>query len=400
MESISKFFSGIAAKKLSKVEIDPETSNQHEFNGVDQLKKIFGENKIEFSGTFIYLGVDETNNQYDYGKLTWYDSRQNHPTRSEFRLYYNSNAVIEKACEEDILVLARQDVDKMAVIIIEQGAKAEDQIKWLFEFNEISGKFKVRNLLENDFELDYSGKYVLNILGIETENSDEKYLDDLIKNFDDTFPTTRVFSKFTRDQFEKDIFSDPDSALLSFLEREEKLFKVFEKYIIEKRLKRGFGDTGVNVNDFLTYSLSVQNRRKSRAGYSFENHLSAIFDFHEIMFSRGEKTEGNNKPDFIFPGIEFYRDPLFPDENLCMLGVKTSLKDRWRQILTEAERIKKKHLATLEVSISKNQTDEIINQGVNLVIPNEIIKTYSEMQAKHIMSISEFIEMIKDIQNS
>ena len=39
---LSEFFSGVAAKKLSAVEVDPNTSNQHEFNGVSRLKKIFG----------------------------------------------------------------------------------------------------------------------------------------------------------------------------------------------------------------------------------------------------------------------------------------------------------------------------------------------------------------------
>ena len=42
---------------------------------------------------------------------------------------------------------------------------------------------------------------------------------------------------------------------------------------------KGFaaGD-GVNVDGFIGFSLSVQNRRKSRAGYSLENHLAQIFE--------------------------------------------------------------------------------------------------------------------------
>lgn len=42
-----------------------------------------------------------------------------------------------------------------------------------------------------------------------------------------------------------------------------------------------------------------------------------------------------------------------------MLGVKSTCKDRWRQVLSEAKRIDNKHLATLEPGISENQTAEM-----------------------------------------
>ena len=42
-----------------------------------------------------------------------------------------------------------------------------------------------------------------------------------------------------------------------------------------------------------------------------------------------------------------------------MLAAKTSCKDRWRQVLAEADRIRTKHLLTLEPAISKIQTAEM-----------------------------------------
>ncbi len=56
---------------------------------------------------------------------------------------------------------------------------------------------------------------------------------------------------------------------------EEILFRTFERHIIGDRLQKGFAD---DVDGFLSYSLSVQNRRKSRAGFSLENHLEVIFN--------------------------------------------------------------------------------------------------------------------------
>src|SRR6187399_591773 len=95
--SISKYFSGIGAKRLSEVEIRPSVSNQHEFNGITEIKNIFGTEKIKFEAKFIYLSDEEDKIIEEKGGLTWYDARENHATRTEYRLYYTSNAVIDNS---------------------------------------------------------------------------------------------------------------------------------------------------------------------------------------------------------------------------------------------------------------------------------------------------------------
>ena len=77
-----------------------------------------------------------------------------------------------------------------------------------------------------------------------------------------------------------------------------------------------------------------------------------------------------------------------------MLGVKTSLKDRWRQILAEAKRITKKHLITLQPGISENQTAEMHEQGLQLVVPTPILPTYTAKQQQHIIGLGDFIEQL------
>ena len=83
-----------------------------------------------------------------------------------------------------------------------------------------------------------------------------------------------------------------------------------------------------------------------------------------------------------------------------MLGVKTTAKDRWRQVLTEADRIKNKHLITLQPAISKNQTDEMKSQGLKLIVPAAIISSYTIEQRNGIMKVSEFIDLVRDRQSS
>ncbi len=77
-----------------------------------------------------------------------------------------------------------------------------------------------------------------------------------------------------------------------------------------------------------------------------------------------------------------------------MLGVKSSCKDRWRQILTEADRIQQKHLLTLEAAISKNQTDEMQAKNLQLVLPEALHDTYSQEQQSWLMNISQFTELV------
>jgi hypothetical protein len=77
-----------------------------------------------------------------------------------------------------------------------------------------------------------------------------------------------------------------------------------------------------------------------------------------VRYVRGAETENRYKPDFLFPGIAEYKDTSFDDARLTLLGAKSTLKDRWRQVLAEANRINDKHLLTLEPRISENQTEE------------------------------------------
>jgi hypothetical protein len=149
------------------------------------------------------------------------------------------------------------------------------------------------------------------------------------------------------------------------------------------------------VDDFIQYSLTVQNRRKSRMGHALQHHLAEVFSRHKVQFKAQAKTEGGNKPDFIFPGESEYYDASFDASLLLMLGVKSSAKDRWRQILPEAARIPTKHLCTLQPGISENQTDQMAGEQVQLVIPSSVHATYTDAQRSKLLSVSGFIDLVR-----
>lgn len=190
--------------------------------------------------------------------------------------------------------------------------------------------------------------------------------------------------------------TDPDSALLKWTEEEYRLFRAIEHDRYGGTVSRGFA----TVDDFITLANQVLNRRKSRAGKSLEHHLSAIFDENRIEYTAQGVTEGNKKPDFLFPSEEAYHDMTFSIEKLCTLAAKTTCKDRWRQILNEADRLRDEHkyLCTMQQGISAAQMDEMQAEKVILVVPKPYINAYPSDRRDRIWTISRFVGYVKEME--
>ena len=130
------------------------------------------------------------------------------------------------------------------------------------------------------------------------------------------------------------------------------------------------------------------NRRKARAGRALENHIEYVLRESEIPFDVRPNVDG--KPDIIIPGKRQYDDESYPVEQLLAVGIKTTCKDRWRQVLNEAKRVPDKHLITLQPTISEKQLKEMKDSKLTLIVPKSLHKAYppSEMS---ILTIDSFI---------
>ncbi len=401
---LNQYFKAVAVKRLSSVEADVMISNQHEYNGVILLKKMFGTDnqKINIPTHFLYV-TDEDEPAEANGELTWYDARFNHPTRTEWRLYYPTNDVTAAANAGDSLFICLKTDGEILEIIARKDSIIENQLFWLFgvkpEENSNSFVAKTDMSEQPSDKVAFTARMVLYNIGIQPQNEKEDYTDILVERFGGAFPTTKEFSEFARSTVEADPIADPDGTILKWYDREEIMFRNMERHLIQERLRSGFTtSSGVDVDAFIKFSLSVNNRRKSRAGLSLENHLEALFNAHNIRYSHTPTTENKSKPDFIFPSIDMYLDLKYPPEKLTMLGAKTTAKDRWRQVLEEADRIKRKHLITLEGAISENQTNEMKSRNLQLVVPKEIQFTYSAQQQLWLYSVEDFLAEVKEKQ--
>ncbi len=400
---LSEYFGGVAVKTLSVVDATPSRSNQHEVGTTVGMRAFLGESKNQFEVTYLWL-AGEQESVSETGWATHYDSRENQPhRRPEWRLYYSSNPVTEMMNAGDTLFIAKRPGDALLFIVTPAGSTIQNQLLWLFGFDsQPSLQFAIQDYdIGADAELDFTSRLILEEIGIEYEDPGANSLDQIIERFGTTFPTTRIFSDLARLTLPTvDARDDPDAALIAWLTHEEALFRRLERRAVSARLGQGFvAGSEVDVDGFLHFSLQVQNRRKSRMGRAFENHLAAVFGAWNLTFEAQAITEQGNTADFLFPGSAAYHDASFPTERITFLAAKSTCKDRWRQVLPEAQRVWPKHLVTLEPSISARQTDQMQSERIQLVVPKPIHPSYQPAQRVWLLSVSNLIDLVRRQQD-
>ena len=236
--------------------------------------------------------------------------------------------------------------------------------------------------------------------GLQFGRREEQVIKDFIRGLAVDFPVSEEMSAAAR-AIEETLYnhadfirSNPDKKLIAWTEMEYKLFKALEYDRYKEFLFKGF----YSVDQFVNTANMVLNRRKSRAGKSLEHHLAAIFDGNNIRYSAQAITEGRKKPDFIFPSETAYHDFAFPAENLISLAAKTTCKDRWRQVINEADRLRNypKYLFTLQQGTSPAQMDEMQAENVVLVVPESYISSYPADRRERIWTLAKFVGYVRE----
>jgi hypothetical protein len=185
-----------------------------------------------------------------------------------------------------------------------------------------------------------------------------------------------------------------DQLLLRRRELEFAVFAKIEEAHVLPQIRSGF----LSVDEFISYSLGVANRRKSRTGKSLELNLAQIFRDARLCFSEQAVTENRKKPDFIFPSQDAYHEATFPSSKLHMLAAKTCCKDRWRQVLSEADRIPRKHLFTLQEGVSLAQFNEMTVGGICLVVPESNKRKFPDDMQGELVNLDSFVSFISKSQ--
>lgn len=315
--------------------------------------------------------------------------------------YYNNKYFPERELKKkyDEFRLTRwvgtplQDVENTGSICILAGKQVNGETELLAW---------VSNTAEEEDLIEYwLGKEVepgqMYLSSVQVEKKDLPILKQLPVSWMSSFPSGREIFQFIEKHIPQETWTrSVDELLLKRRDVEFDVFSEVEKFDVLPNIKDGFH----TVDEFIKYANSVANRRKSRAGTSLELHLESIFRYVNLKFEAQAITEQNKRPDFLFPSGNDYHNPVFPSTKLHMLASKTCCKDRWRQVISEADRIEKKHLFTLQQGVSSNQLAEMYEHGIILVVPQPIISSFPQDYHSRILNLSGFVDFIRNSQTA
>lgn len=211
------------------------------------------------------------------------------------------------------------------------------------------------------------------------------------------FPPTKEFSYSTQQIVAECVKQfaqlSIDEKLMRCISEEYSLFRMVERKITQPEIVRVFKD----VDDFIETAASIMNRRKARAGRSLEHHMEKLFLEAKIPFEAQAKIDGKVQPDILIPGKAAYEDPSYPVDKLFIVGLKTTCKDRWRQVLNEGKRIQNKHLLTMQQGISANQLQEMKAANLTLIVPQKLHKDYPSNSGVEILTIEKFVSTVRQV---
>lgn len=330
----------------------------------DKFITIKWQNEFETDSRFIYYGSG-TRNEY---RLTRFGR--------DFPFLKDENI-------GDVLVICKKSEDYYEAFVLSHDEEIDGFLNNLnISSTDINGIIPKQNELSSEDK-------ILNCFS--------EYIKTLTTDFPSTYELALNSRNCYMDSFgitKAVIKNNPDAEILNWLNTEFNLFKTIENDRYSSILKTHFS----SVESLISTANTILNRRKSRAGKSLEHHLSEVFNNFDIKYSTQSVTEDNKRPDFLFPDLDSYHNPQFDNEKLITLASKTTCKDRWRQILNEADKIKTKHLFTLQQGISKNQLEEMYKYNVCLVVPKPYLISFPIEYRDKIMTLNNFVTHVKNTQ--
>lgn len=305
--------------------------------------------------------------------VTWYGQG----TRSEYRL---------TRFGKDFPFLVPDAVGDLLILVPKDGSRFSGYVLNLDEdIEEVLATLGVQ-------PFDHWAIYRNGMPQIEDKNEClERGFREFAKKFD-KFPSGEIFSNATREIMEKCLRElskmSSDDKILEYYSTEYRLFQAVEKQICQSEISRSFK----NIDDFLHTAASIMNRRKSRAGRSLENHVDYLLKEAKIPHEMQPNIDG--KPDIVIPNKISYADSSYPTEKLFIVGLKTTCKDRWRQVLNEGKRVQRKHILTLQPGISSNQLTEMHQAGLTLIVPRKLQDEYPKDHPLRILTVEDFLTTV------
>lgn len=191
------------------------------------------------------------------------------------------------------------------------------------------------------------------------------------------------------------VISNPGDALREITKhRQFEIFKQYERRLIAAELIDRLINDRANITieklvsiiitriyDVYEVMLRASQARRSRVGTSFELHIAAMMEDGDIPFT-AQPIIGKHRPDFALPRIRFSVDQSL------ILTAKTTLRERWRQVINETKG-RPIYLATVDERVTSSVIEDLGSLGVKLVVP-ESLKSSQETEYQNYPNVWTF----------
>jgi hypothetical protein len=140
------------------------------------------------------------------------------------------------------------------------------------------------------------------------------------------------------------------------------------------------------------FFLGLTQGRRPRAGKVFEILIRELFV--RLRYPFAAQPIINGQPDFVLPSLEHFRRHA-PD---CIIfTVKRTLRERWRQIVTEGTRGLGFYLATIDEDVGDRDLAEMLRSRITLVVPERVKKVRTSYEeAPNVISFESFFRFHLD----
>lgn len=384
----------IGYKRLSSVEVDPEASHQHEFHaGALRTQLGFGPGRTSGRLTVaIYLSDDPGEPLLAESTFTLYDARK--PPRSEYRLYYDT-AVFREAEAGDLLVLFSEDGSSLSALVARAGTRVErdllealgspsDELLERFRFvaplplapaatRELASALASAPAIPTDYP-----SVMAEFVGSAAASG--------------AVPGTREMAAAATDAVAKvHGRMGPDLRIFHGLEAETDIYFAIENAVHGARLKE-LQARGADLTEVSAFVMGLLQSRKSRRGLSLQNHFARLLDDEGVPYTAQCETERGETPDFVMPSCAAYHDPRFPEVRLRMVACKSTSRERWRQVLTEAERVPEKYLLTLDRGLTRELVGAMRRARLRPFLPAPVISEIYPDFGDNLGTVGELLE--------
>lgn len=397
-------------KRLAKVEVNPQRSNQHEFNA-GRLRRELGFEHDPTQGhvEFQFYKADGAEPVAVRERYTLYDARRQTPGRTEWRMYYTNLGVALHARVDDLMLLFRPDPRRtdLVAVIARRGTAVERALARKLagcEPEELGDR-----LFVDSRNIDPGTRRLL-LRALEGSDSPVNVTETVVRSHPlseqligyGTMPSTAKMATTAR-QIVADLGVtplDPDEFIRTTLDAETALFMSIERKMGDRELKQVVKEGRYDFHMVMQICTSFSQRRRSRRGQSLENHFRSLLEDLKIPHSYQCTTERGRKPDFVFPSCEDYHNPRYPTDLLRMVGCKTLVRERHTQWLGEALRVPMKYALCVDPGLS----DQIIRRYRNRLrffMPRNLLDdTYANRETRGLLgSVTDLIDNLRPVAN-